>query len=215
MNQKQFMGGLRDELSHLSEEEIAEILADYEEHFAEGRRQGRSEEDIARSLGHPRTIARHVMADRDVKAAGSTRSFSGFLRATLSAIGTGMRNALLIVGPFVASAIILLAFLGMGIVLLLGGIGVMIAVLVQTALMPDLYLRFNPNGAALAAFGFACIGGLLVMAGVRLASTLYDIALKHLTLTLRTGDPRGQQGEEEPLAERASARKGAGRKGQW
>jgi uncharacterized membrane protein len=186
MNQKQFMEGLRSELSHLSAQEIEEILADYEEHFSEGRRHGRPEEEIARSLGHPRSIARHVMADRDVKAAESSRSISGFLRATLSAIGTGLRSAVLIVGPFVASAIILIVFLGMGIAMLVGGLAASITVLVQSAMVPDLYLRFDPKGAALVAFGIACIGGVLMMAGVKLASALYDIALKHLKVTLRT-----------------------------
>lgn len=208
MNQKQFLSGLRDELAHLTEEEITEIIADYEAHFAEGRRQGRVEEEIAKSLGHPRSIARHIMANRDVQAAESSRGFRRFLRATLATASTGLRSALLIVGPFLGSAAVLLAFLGAGMVLVLGGLGVMIAILVQYAVIPDLYLMFSPYGAALASFGFACIGGLLVIAGVRLASALYDIAIKHLKITLHTsavGQATG--GSDVPREKSAGARR--------
>ncbi len=186
MNQNRFMGELRRELAHLSAEEADEILADYEEHFTEGRRQGRSEEEIARSLGSPRAIARHIAAERDVRAAASSRRIPDFLRATLSAIGTGLRSALLIIGPFIGSAIILLVFLGAGITLLIGGAVAMIEILAGPALTPGMYLEFAPSGGALVGFGFACIGGMLMIAGMRLASLLYDIALKHLSLTLGT-----------------------------
>ena len=57
MKKKEFMDELRQELSGLSEEDVDEILQDYEEHFRIGKKNNRTEAEISRSLGNPRDIA--------------------------------------------------------------------------------------------------------------------------------------------------------------
>ncbi|NLO35928.1 MAG: DUF1700 domain-containing protein [Clostridiaceae bacterium] len=58
MNKHQFMNQLRQALSPLDGPAIAEILADFEEHFAAGFSRGKSEESIAAELGDPLEIGR-------------------------------------------------------------------------------------------------------------------------------------------------------------
>jgi uncharacterized membrane protein len=58
MNKHQFMNQLRQALSPLDGPAVAEILADFEEHFASGCSRGKSEETIAAELGDPLEIGR-------------------------------------------------------------------------------------------------------------------------------------------------------------
>ena len=56
MKEAEFMRRLEEGLGSVTGRE--EIIADYRRHFAEGRADGRSEEEIAASLGEPRGLAR-------------------------------------------------------------------------------------------------------------------------------------------------------------
>jgi len=60
MNKKEFMQKLKDSLIGLNQTDKREVLLDYEEHFMDGKNQGRTEEEICESLGDPREIAREI-----------------------------------------------------------------------------------------------------------------------------------------------------------
>ena len=51
MNRATFMMQLRRGLAGLPQNEIDDICADYESHFADGAGHGRSEDDVAEALG--------------------------------------------------------------------------------------------------------------------------------------------------------------------
>ena len=57
MNRSNFLNILAQSINHLPQEEQNDILFDYEEHFRIGLAQGKTEEDIADSLGNPEAIA--------------------------------------------------------------------------------------------------------------------------------------------------------------
>lgn len=57
MNKKQYLDALEKELSLLHVNDIGEVLADYEAHFARKAADGYTEEETARRLGDPREIA--------------------------------------------------------------------------------------------------------------------------------------------------------------
>ncbi|WP_061994299.1 DUF1700 domain-containing protein [Clostridium sp. ATCC 25772] len=58
MNRKEFLEILRDYLSDsFSENEVSDIIRDYEEFFLNGELEGKSDETIISSLGSPKTIA--------------------------------------------------------------------------------------------------------------------------------------------------------------
>lgn len=56
MNKTEFMDLLRYYFRKISEADLAEILSDYEAHFAEGKERGLSEEEICKELGSPKDI---------------------------------------------------------------------------------------------------------------------------------------------------------------
>jgi uncharacterized membrane protein len=64
MNRQQFMQAMEIHLRPMDPLERAELLADYEQHFEMGLREGRLEEEIARELGHPIEIAKEALGDR-------------------------------------------------------------------------------------------------------------------------------------------------------
>ncbi len=58
MNKNQFLYALQQALRPLEPELTKEILADFEEHYANGLQQGHSEEQLSKELGDPAEIAR-------------------------------------------------------------------------------------------------------------------------------------------------------------
>lgn len=72
MNRHQFMQAMEVHLRPMDPQERAELLADYDQHFELGLREGRTEEEIARELGQPSEIAREALGDRyDLHTPGS------------------------------------------------------------------------------------------------------------------------------------------------
>jgi uncharacterized membrane protein len=60
MNREEFLKELEERLIGISKEDKKEILQDYEEHFKIGKKKKRSEEEIAKSLGEPKEIAKEI-----------------------------------------------------------------------------------------------------------------------------------------------------------
>ncbi|MBN2879246.1 MAG: DUF1700 domain-containing protein [Clostridia bacterium] len=71
MNKKEFMQKLKDSLMGLNQNDKREVLLDYEEHFLDGKNQGRTEEEICEALGDPREIANEIK-NQSQKSAPST-----------------------------------------------------------------------------------------------------------------------------------------------
>lgn len=60
MNKNEFMRKLKDGLVGLNQTDKREILLDYEEHFLDGIKLGRTEEEICESLGDPTELAANI-----------------------------------------------------------------------------------------------------------------------------------------------------------
>ena len=57
MNKTEYLKRLSDELGHMPYGDVKDIIQSIEEHFDEGLGEGRSEEEIAASLGDPKELA--------------------------------------------------------------------------------------------------------------------------------------------------------------
>ncbi|SMC25078.1 Protein of unknown function [Andreprevotia lacus DSM 23236] len=64
MNKFEFLARLRKALKGLPADDVNEIVADYDSHFAEASAAGRSEEETARALGDPARLAREHTGGR-------------------------------------------------------------------------------------------------------------------------------------------------------
>ncbi|WP_046175303.1 DUF1700 domain-containing protein [Domibacillus indicus] len=102
MNKKQFLQQLDSALQGLSQEERRDILQDYEEYFASGLEEGKSEEEIASALGSPRQIGKELAASHQVERARTTATAGNVMRAVWAVIGLGFFNLIIVLAPFVA-----------------------------------------------------------------------------------------------------------------
>lgn len=94
MTKQEFLKTLREELERHKVQNVADILADYEEHFEHGLSKRKSEEEIARGLGFPSTIAKAYKTEHMINEIKDPAK--GFqLGLALSVVGR-----LIVIAPF-------------------------------------------------------------------------------------------------------------------
>ena len=76
MNKTEFLRSLKSELEKNRVNDIEDILADFEDHFANRLEEGVSEEEISRKIGSPEEIARDFANPPEARK-GSARFFAG------------------------------------------------------------------------------------------------------------------------------------------
>ncbi|WP_430786882.1 HAAS signaling domain-containing protein [Virgibacillus flavescens] len=109
MNSKQFINELESALKGLPDAERQDILRDFQEHFTMGLAEGKTEEQIASSLGSPQHIAKELRATHHVEKMEATASTGNILRAVWAVIGLGFFNLVIVLGPLIALASIVFA----------------------------------------------------------------------------------------------------------
>ncbi|SCW66968.1 Uncharacterized membrane protein [Ruminococcaceae bacterium YRB3002] len=67
MTKKDYLDSLSNELGTMSYNDVKEIIAEIEEHFAQGIIAGKSEEDIAEGLGSPKELAAAYLEGNETK----------------------------------------------------------------------------------------------------------------------------------------------------
>lgn len=96
-----FIARLRQGLKGLSAGEIADIVTDYEAHFSDAAAAGRSEADVAASLGDPLQLGQELSVETKLRRWENRRSPKNFLRAGFALTGLQTLN-LLVVLPVLA-----------------------------------------------------------------------------------------------------------------
>lgn len=81
MTRALFIARLRDGLQGLPAEEIGEIAADYDAHFSDAMVAGRSEADVAASLGDPVRLGREIRVETKLRRWEQRRNPRTFMRA--------------------------------------------------------------------------------------------------------------------------------------
>jgi uncharacterized membrane protein len=89
MTRQAFLARLREGLAGLPAHTIAEIVADYENHFNEGAAAGRSEAEVAAALGDPGRLARELQAERGLRRWEEQRNPSSAAAAIVGILGLG------------------------------------------------------------------------------------------------------------------------------
>ncbi len=95
MTKEQFLKQLQAGLKKLPQEERKDIIHDYEEHFFIGKEDGKTEEEIAKSLGSPQQITKELIASYHLEKVEKNRTTGNILRAVWAVIGLGFFNWLL------------------------------------------------------------------------------------------------------------------------
>src|SRR6185436_5003516 len=96
MTRQAFLARLREGLRGLPTQTVADIMADYDGHFAEGAAAGRSEEEVATALGNPDRLAREIRAESSLNRWRDERSPSAAAGAVFAVLGLGAIDILVL-----------------------------------------------------------------------------------------------------------------------
>lgn len=175
MNKETYLAELAAELSLLPDEERADVIADYEEHFTFARSKERSDNDIIEGLGPPRKIAKEILAQTKISAAGDNPSLGSISRAVYAAIGLGFFNLVVVLGPFIALLSVLFSLFAVSAALLLSPILILIDTGFSMAYVREFFIIC----------GYVGVGLLLLAAAYHLSKLFYKLMARYLHLNLR------------------------------
>ena len=167
MTRADFLRQFRAALGGLPQNQIDDLVNDYEAHFSEGLAQGRSEEEIAAALGDPQRLARELRAEAGFKrweSEGTPRSLAGVILALLGLATVDIMLLFPILLPLLA------VFLGLAAAsfgMFVGGIA-----LSMVSVIPGLaWAGLSGNFAGALALGLAGIG--LIAGGIGLGALVW------------------------------------------
>jgi uncharacterized membrane protein len=100
LNKTEFINRLDRALKNVRYEDKKEILADYEEHFAAGADSGKSEDEIAKSLGDPTIIGKLFMADYAIKNVERSKSVDNMFTVIIAIISLSFFNLIFFLPVF-------------------------------------------------------------------------------------------------------------------
>lgn len=160
MTRDDFLVRLRRGLAGLPAAAIAEIMADYESHFADAAAEGRSEAETAAALGDPGRLARELRLEAGLKRWEEERNPSAAAGAVLALAGLGAIDILILL-PLLTAVVSLIAGL------YVGAVGVFIGGGAVLAAGPF----FDPPGG----IAFAILLGLGLMGGAVAAGAILTI----------------------------------------
>ncbi|MEW8956652.1 MAG: DUF1700 domain-containing protein [Clostridium sp.] len=188
MNKEHFFFILKNNLKGFTDEEIQEILYDYEEHFTVGAAEGKSEEEIAKELGDPITIAKqysesnknnntytggtYARNNGNVKVKSSSSENKKLLSMTILIV-----IGIVALGPITGLGGLLIGIFGIGIACTFGGLGLMIGGLtgtVSTMFFSSISLPLS--SLIFIGIGTIALGVLILIGAVYLVKLLIDLS---------------------------------------
>ncbi len=188
MTRQDFITRLRAGLGGLPPTTVAEIVGDYETHFAEALAAGRSEAEVAAALGDPERLARELRAEAGLKRWEAERNPSAAASAVFAVLGLGAIDVLILLpillsigGTILGFFIAAVAMFGVGGVLMVAG-----PFLVHTAPAAALILA----GLGVMALGTS-FGALATIASVGCTNALVWYGRLHLRLLKPALEPQG------------------------
>lgn len=194
MNKQTYLAELRQALSGMPEAELKDILYDYEEHFDAALASGEAEAAILEQLGRPEVVAKQFRLSKVIQRAESKPSSYNLFRAVVASVGLGLFNVIFILGPYLALATVLIVIFAVGAGLVIAGIGMAfggLVSLVSGAAAASLLLMtgLDQGMMVIALLGvgvaLAAVGGLILLAAVKLTKLFYQATLSYLKLNVR------------------------------
>lgn len=185
MNKKDFMYKLSLYLGGIPREDREDVISDFEEHFKEGLAEGRTEEEIADSLGDPKSLANQFKASILVSEAEKTTSAVNIIRAVFATLGLGFLNLVFILGPFIAIVAVLISLFASAIAIIATGITVFFASIFGPLIPQYFAVLINPAVAIIGSIGVTCFGILFFVGCIYLSKILYRLFVRYIKFNLR------------------------------
>src|SRR5215469_15439717 len=109
MTREAFIERLRQGLKGLPDQTVADIVADYQSHFADGVAAGRSEADIASALGDPDRLVKELRAEAGLKRWEERRNPEAAAAAVFAVLGLGAIDLIFLLPIFITIVSVMLA----------------------------------------------------------------------------------------------------------
>ncbi|MGG2016119.1 HAAS signaling domain-containing protein [Bacillus sp. S10(2024)] len=100
MNKSEFLKQLGSSLKNIPNSEKKDIISEYETHFISGKQDGKSEEEISKGLGNPKTIAKELHVIYAINNADNKRSLKNMIKAIFSVMSLSFLNFIFIIIAF-------------------------------------------------------------------------------------------------------------------
>lgn len=165
MNKDEFMGELKKQLKDIPDEELKDILADFEEHFAIGIEKGRTEEELSESMGNPKDLAKQMKTNYLVNKAQTSTTPTNVIKALLAFASLGLFNLIFVLGPalMVICFLIILAIIGTAL-LLAGTIAFIASILRPFDILESvIFVGINPIEGLFFSGGIVAVGLLILI----------------------------------------------------
>lgn len=189
MNKDDFLFRLKSDLNEIPESERNEILADYEEHFVIGLEKGRTEEDIVKSLGNPKTLAKQLKATYYIDKAQEDKNASNVMRAVFASVAIGLFNVIFVLGPLLGLIGVLIGLYAVSIGFTISGIIIFISAFWDISAGNIIHLGNVTQLSFLSMFslgiGFAGLGVLIGIGDYYITLGFFKIVLKYLKANLK------------------------------
>jgi uncharacterized membrane protein len=164
MTRAEFLTRLKRGLAGMPASAIADIVADYEAHFADGLDAGRTEADVAAGLGDPERLAREQRAEQGVKRWEEAKNPSAAAGAIFAIVGLGAIDILFLLP-------LLMGVLGTLFAFFIGAIGIFVGGGVVAAVGP---FAGQPGGPATAfLLGIGLMAAATALAAVTTLLTIW------------------------------------------
>ncbi|KAF5089110.1 HAAS signaling domain-containing protein [Methanobacterium aggregans] len=190
MNKWEYLEKLDELLNELPEEDREDILSDYEEHFQIGLENGRTEEELSRALGDPKTVAKQIKAEYMITKAEDKPSAGSMLEAVLAAAGLGLFNMIFVAVPAMGFAAIMVALFVVGLAVVFTGILAIFSPLLNVIFPNYIHLPVSKGifGTLImigGGMGLTVLGTVWVVIMAYVSKWFYDLAIRYLKLNLR------------------------------
>lgn len=195
MNKKEFLSSMSKYLRGVPREDEQDILADFEEHFEMGQSQGRSEEELAESLGDPRVLANQFRANIMLNQAEKETTAANITRAVFASLGLGFFNLIFVLGPFLVVLGLLIALFAVAISIAAGGITALLAT-IFSPLFPEVFnMLINPAVGIFASIGLICFGVLFFIGDIFLTQGFFRLFIRYIKFNVRIISGREEKDE--------------------
>ncbi len=185
MNRKEFFKDLSKYLRGIPREDEEDIINDFEEHFDMGEKEGRTEEDLVKSLGDPKALANQFKASIVVAQAEKETTAVNITRAVFATLGLGFFNLIFVLGPFIAVIAVLFSFFVTGISISAAGIVGLLGT-IFSPLFPEYFnLIVNPAVGIFASIGGICFGVLFFIGTIYLTKGFFRLFIKYIKFNAR------------------------------
>jgi len=195
MNKKEFLDDLSKYLRGIPGEDEQDIISDFEEHFEMGKKEGRTEEDLAKSLGDPKALANQLKANIMVAQAEKETTAVNITRAVFASLGLGFFNLIFVLGPFIGILGVITGLFATAIGTTAGGITGLLGT-IFSPLFPEYFnLIVNPAVGIFASIGLICFGVLFFIGDIYLTRGFFRLFIRYIKFNARIVTGRERKDE--------------------